>query len=175
MRIASDHEPKWRDLFDRQKARMDKAALMVLRRQDDPKEVLRTAINQLKDRPFDAVFGPISAVREVIKAAIAQNDQEYEEQAAVSPQPRRRLGPLPLEELPWAERAVYFLHEIQHYARRDTGLLLGMSDWEVDQLKKSAKRRMGFPEESPEREFLGQTHPIASIRIRHSLAFAAYE
>lgn len=174
MKSTSDHEPKWRNLFDKHLANMEEAALMVLYRQEDPKEVLCSAINQLKNRPFDEVFGPISAVREVIKAAIARNDEESDE-TLLAPQRWGHPGPLPLGSLPWAERAVYFLHEVQHYARRDTALLLGISDEEVDQLKKSAKKRMGFPEELPEREFRRQTHPIGSIRIRHSIAFAAYE
>ena len=175
MKMVSDYEPKWRNLFDKQEATIEKAALMVLLRQEGSKEVVCSAMNQLKDRPFDEVFGPISAVREVIKAAIARNDQECEEQVVISQQQRRHVGPLPLEALPWAERAVYFLHEVQHYARRDTGLLLGMSDWEVDELKKSARRRMGFPEELPQSDLGGHTHPIASIRIKHSIAFAHYE
>ena len=175
MRIASDHEPKWRNLFDQHEATMERAALMVLRRQEDPKEVLCSAMNQLKNRPFDEVFGPISAVREVIKAAIAHNDQEFEEETDVGSQQWRDMGPLPLETLPWAERVVYYLQEVQHYARRDTGLLLGMSDWEVDELRQSAKRRMGFPEEQPQRGIRGQTHPIATVQIKHSIAFAAFE
>lgn len=133
---------------------------MVLYRQEDPKEILRSAINQLKDRPFHEVFGPVCALREVIKAAIARNEGSMEQgfgKLAGIAVHRWHSGPLPLEALPWAERAVYFLREVQHYARRDTALLLGMSDGEVDQLKDSAKKRMGYPEDPSEREFCGQT------------------
>lgn len=154
---------------------MKNAALMVLRRQGNANEVLCSAIDQLKDRPFDQVFGPISAVREVIKAAIAHNDREFDEEVAASQEQLWNEGSLPIEALPWAERAVYFLHEVEHYARRDTALLLGMSDWEVDQLKKSARKRMGFPEEPFARELHGHNHPVASIGSAHSIAFAAYE
>src|SRR5271165_682156 len=108
MKGTSDHEPKWRNLFDKQESAMEEAALMVLFRQEDPKEVLCSAINQLKNRPFDEVFAPISAVREVIKAAIARNDKESEE-TSLAPQRWGHPGPLPMESLPWAERAVYFL------------------------------------------------------------------
>src|ERR1700757_1993792 len=96
MKSTSDHEPKWRNLFDKQVATMEEAALMVLYRQEDPKEVLCSAINQLKNRPFDEVFAPISAVREVVKAAIARNDEESKE-TALAPQRFGRLGSSPLE------------------------------------------------------------------------------
>jgi hypothetical protein len=36
--------------------------------------------------------------------------------------------------LPWPERAVYLLREVLRYSRRDTALLLGMSDSNIDQL-----------------------------------------
>jgi len=178
MKVASDHERKWKNLFERQRATLEEAAFMVLCRQEDPKETLCSAFNQLKNRPFHDVFGPVCAVREVIKAAIARNEdcfeQEFEHNAGIA-LPRRQSGPLPLEALPWAERAVYFLHEVQHYARCDTALLLGMSDGEVDQLNKSARKQMGYPENPPERKFRRQIPPAPSFRVRHSIAFAAYE
>ena len=178
MNKASDYEPRWRNLFERQAATLEEAAHMLLCRQEDPKEILRSVVNQLKNQPFDDVFAPVCALREVIKAAIARNDessgQDFELQADIALQ-RWHSGPLPLEALPWAERAVYFLQEVQHYARRNTALLLGMSDAEVDQLKKSAEKRMGFPEDPPEPEFHWRTHPLATIRVRHSIAFAVYE
>lgn len=159
MKDASDHEPRWRDLFEKQRAKLEEAASMIAYREEDPKTILSSAINLLKDRPFDPVFGPVSAVREVIKAAIARNDEGSEEESALAPQQWQREGPLPLEALPWAERTVYFLREVQHYGRRDTALLLAMSDWEVDQLNTSAKKRMGFPEERSKRELHGcRTH-----------------
>jgi len=46
--------------------------------------------------------------------------------------------------LPWPERAVYLLREMLRYSRRDTALLLGMSDANVDQLQKFAKRRIRY-------------------------------
>ena len=178
MKDTSDHEAKWRDLFEKQHVTLEEATFLVLYRREDPKEVLCSAINQLKNRPFHDVFGPVCALREVIKAAIARNedtfDQESEHQAAIALH-RQHSGPLLLEALPWAERAVYFLHEVQHYARRDTALLLGISDGEVDQLNKSAKKRMGYPEDPPAREFQRQIPPSASFRVRHSIAFAVYE
>jgi hypothetical protein len=178
MQDASNHQTEWRDLFEKLHTTLEEAAFMVLYRQEDPKEILCSAINQLKDRPFHEVFAPVCALREVIKAAIARNEgsfeQDFEHVAGIDLH-RWHSGPLPLEALPWAERAVYFLHEVQHYARRDTALLLGMCDGEVDQLKKSAKKRMGYPEDPSEREFRRQLLPATSFQVRHSIAFAAYE
>lgn len=178
MKDFNNHETKWRDLFEREHAILEEAAFMVLYRQEDPQEILYSAINQLKNRLFHEVFGPVCALREVIKAAIARNEEYFEqdfEQRAGIALLRRHSGPLPLEALPWAERAVYFLHEVQHYARRDTALLLGMNDGEVDQLKRSARRRMGYPEDPSERELRGQILPATPFRAIHSIAFAAYE
>src|SRR5271165_1499022 len=111
MQGTSDHEPKWRSLFVKQESTLEEAALMVLFRQEDPKAVLCSAIDRLKNQPFDEAFGPISAIREVIKAAIARNDKESDEMS-LSPQRWGHPGPLPMESLPWAERAVYFLYEV---------------------------------------------------------------
>jgi hypothetical protein len=44
--------------------------------------------------------------------------------------------------LPWPERAVYFLREALRYSRRDTALLLGMSDANIDQLYLFAQKRI---------------------------------
>jgi hypothetical protein len=46
--------------------------------------------------------------------------------------------------LPWPERAVYFLREVLRFSRRDTALLLGMSDANIDQLHKFAERRIRY-------------------------------
>lgn len=178
MKNERDHERMWVDLFERQRATFEEAARMLLNRPTDPKEILRAAIEELKLRPFDEVFGPVSAIREVIKAAIARNEasieEELEEQQSVV-LPRWSSGPLSLEALPWVERAAYLMREVLHYVRRDVALLLGLSDGEVDQLTRSAKRRMGHPEDLPEGSFHRHTKPIVSVRTQHSIAFAAYE
>jgi hypothetical protein len=42
--------------------------------------------------------------------------------------------------LPWPERAVYFLRGILHYSCEETGLLLDLSDVQIDQLYKFAAK-----------------------------------
>ena len=125
------------------------------------------------------MFASVCALREVVKAAIARNEnsvepQDVEEKWDIALQ-RWQSGPLPLEALPWAERAVYFLREVLKYVRRDTALLLGLSDREVDRLTRSAKQRMGFPEDPEENLFSRRARRPDSIRTQHSMAFAAYE
>jgi hypothetical protein len=177
MKIESDHELRWRKLFENQTATFEEATHMLLYRKEDPKQILSAAIGQLKDRRFDDVFAPVCALREVVKAAIARNEyfveqRDIEQEWGVVLR-RSQSGPLPLEALPWAERAVYFLREVLHYVRRDTALLLGLSDGEVDHLTRSAKQRMGYPEASEENLFNRTTGRPDSIRTRHSMAFAA--
>ncbi len=46
--------------------------------------------------------------------------------------------------LPWAERAVYFLHGVLHYSCQETALLLGLSDIQIDQLYTFAAKRIVF-------------------------------
>lgn len=178
MNQKRDREQEWQDLFEKQRATLEEAASMVLYRQDDPKEIVCAVMDKLKSRPFHEVFGPISALREVIKAAIARNcdsvEQDLEPQTSIVSL-ELLSSPLPLKALPYAERAVYFLHRVQNYARRDTALLLGLSDWEVDQLTTSAMRRMGHPEDESVRASYLQIPQAVSIRVRHSIAFALYE
>jgi hypothetical protein len=44
----------------------------------------------------------------------------------------------------WPERAVYFLREALRYSRRDTALLLGMSDANIDQLYLFGQKRVRY-------------------------------
>ena len=178
MKEEINHEARWIDLFENQRVTLEEATYMVLYRQQNPREILADAIDEVKNRPFHELFALACALREVIKAAMVRNDrfvkQDFEQRAAIALQ-QWHSGPLPLEALPWAERAVYFLHEVLHYARRDTALLLGMSDSEVSLLARAAKKRMGLPEDPLKSEFCRRTPVVNSIRVQHSIAFAAYE
>ena len=46
--------------------------------------------------------------------------------------------------LPWPERAVYFLRGVLHYSCEETGLLLDLSEVQIDQLYKFAAKRIGY-------------------------------
>jgi DNA-directed RNA polymerase specialized sigma24 family protein len=102
----------------------------------------------LEGHPFDEFFGQVSALRAVVKAAIAYNYTLIDPRTAFASQLTVDDGgmaaPL-LAALPWPERAVYFLSEILHYSRRDTALLLGISDCSVEQLIRFGRKRIESP------------------------------
>ena len=60
--------------------------------------------------------------------------------------PRKQRFPLipHIGMLPWPERAVLFLRGVLRYSCQDTALLLGMSDANIDQLYKFAKKRIRY-------------------------------
>ncbi len=171
-------QAKWRDLFQEQRVRLAQAARMLMCRQEDPNRILASALGELKDSRFDEVFGPAWAVREVVKATIARNqlaEKQEIEPAMDEVLLQSCLEPFPLEALPWLERAAYFLREVLHYARRDTALLLGLSDGNVDQLTRFAKKRIAIFDVQVVKSPQAYEHPIRSIGATSSLAFAPYK
>ena len=108
-------------------------------------QVLEQALTSLEGSPLRQTFGQICATRAVVKAAIAYKrknaDCASEAEPPVTPNHQfsriRHVGMLP-----WPERAVYLLREMLRYSRRDTALLLRMSDANVDQLHQFAGRRI---------------------------------
>ncbi len=145
MTRVAEREDLWRRLFHEQHARLTAAAEAILHRKASTEQILRTALEDSEGRPFHEIFGPASALRSVVKAAIASNHtvNNHEDPVAV-PTPKSDEGENahPLLELPWAERAVYFLRAVLNYSRRDTALLLEMSDAHVDQLMGFAETRI---------------------------------
>jgi Sigma-70, region 4 len=113
-----------------------------------------------------------------VKAAIAINYEATDSEIEMTTKNAREsgsIGGLPIGSLPWPERAVYFLRKILNYSRRDTALLLGLSDANVDQLHCIAEKRIG----SSRRPFIASPEIVAKLpvhaRAKHSAAFAAYE
>jgi hypothetical protein len=146
MTRETNKEGIWISLFEEQHSRLSEVAEMLLNRNVSPELILEIALGDLEGRPFPKAFGLVSATRAVVKAAIAYNHRDTDSRVDVASSESVisvYSGPLPLEALPWAERAVYFLRDVLRYSRRDTALLLGMSDAEVDQLNRFAGKRMG--------------------------------
>jgi DNA-directed RNA polymerase specialized sigma24 family protein len=109
-----------------------------------PEQTLRKALTDLEGRSFHEECGQGSALRAVLKVAIAYNYTLMDPQSAfASPVPANdgNLAAQILAALPRYERAVYFLSEILYCSRHDTALLLGISDSNVDQLVEFAKKR----------------------------------
>lgn len=175
---VTNHRGMWRELFEEQNSRLTEVVRILLHPSGPPVQILKTALAELEHHPFCAPFGTISALRAVVKAAIAHNYaiiDSWIHTASSGPIDYENSGPQPLEALPWAERAAYFLREVLHYSRRDTALLLGISDANVDQLNRFAKQRMGYARNSP--DYSGRQRPsnTDAVGSTHSMAFATYE
>jgi hypothetical protein len=146
MTRETNREGMWTSLFEEQHSRLSEVAEVLLYRNVSPEHILEKALGDLESRPFPTAFGLVSATRAVVKATIAYNHSDTDSRVGVASSGQIinvHSGPLLLEALPWAERAVYFLRDVLRYSRRDTALLLGMSDDEVDQLNRFASKRLG--------------------------------
>lgn len=178
MTRETNYEGMWRALFEEQHSQLAEVAEILVHRSGSPEQILQTALSELEHQPFNEPFGKTSALRAVVKAAIAFNYANIDSwilTASSGPIPHERSGPQPLEALPWAERAAHFLREVLYYSRRDTALLLGISDANVDQLNRFARKRMGYAVHTSDYAETPYPKPIRAERSAHSLAFASYE
>ena len=168
----------WDAIFEEHHSALMEVAEMLLYRHGSPEAILLTALAELDGRPFDKAFGKVAATRAVVKAAIAHNYAGIDSwilTASSGSFDEEQLGPLPLEALPWAERASYFLRDVLHYSRRDCALLLGISDTNVDELNRLARKRMGIALEAPRQFRKPHTRATQAAYPAHSMAFAAFE
>ena len=93
-------------------------------------------------------FLNVSALRAVVKAAIALNQGVGDGGSDASMQ--FTVSVPGFAAAPWRERAVLFLREVLRYSRRDTALLLRISDGDVDQLLHYARQRSGGTDDGDE-------------------------
>lgn len=145
MASQANQGDKWRILFHERRAELSVVAEMLLFRKISTELILDRALTPLEGSSFHDVFGPISAVRAVVKAAIASSCEVRNSQGQVLSTASMTDGLLrgvPTEALPWFEHAAYFLREVLRYSRRDTALLLGLSDANVDQLHRIGGKRI---------------------------------
>jgi hypothetical protein len=144
MTQVANQEEMWQMLFEEERARLMVAAEIISSRKESTDSIIHTALEGLKGLPFYKPFGLASALRSVVKAAIAYNltvTGREDASPSLAAANDDDVG-LSLMVLPWPERTVYFLREVLVYSRRDTALLLSISDTNVDQLKSLAKRRL---------------------------------
>jgi hypothetical protein len=143
--LSTEQEEMWRAFFDDNHADLVIVAEMLLRCHLSPERVLRKALSRLESSSCEVTFG--EAIHAVIDTAI-----EYNRETANSPRHEETPPPIKLRvpgisqiaTLSWPERAVYFLRGILHYSCEDTGLLLSLSDVQIDQLYKFAAKRIGY-------------------------------
>ena len=168
----------WRALFEKHHSQLTEVAEILLHRSGSPEEIVQTALAELEHRPLYEPFGKISAVRAVVKATVAHNYMSVDSWILTTPSGAindEHPGPQPLEALPWAERAVYFLHEVLHYSQRDIALLLGISDAHLDELNGFARKSMGIPVEILHGSQQPHLNAQPAGRSMHSMAFVSYE
>jgi hypothetical protein len=137
-------EDLWQELFRERHASLTVIAEVLLYRRISTDQILNSALSTLQGSPFDEVFGPVSALRAVVKAVVAHTDEASNSQFKFASPDSIEKGNLEgprIGEPPWPEHAVHILRKVLHYSRRDTALLLGMSDANVDQLYNIAEKR----------------------------------
>jgi Sigma-70, region 4 len=137
----------WTALFNEQRATLTAVAEILVSSRVASCQVIEQALTSLEGSPLRETFGQICAIRAVVKAALAYklksaNCASEAEASVTSKHPFPRIPHAGM--LPWPERAVYLLREVLRYSRRDTALLLGMSDSNIDQLHKFAERRIRY-------------------------------
>ena len=142
---STEQEETWRTFFDDNHADLVIVAETLLRCHLSPERILRKALSGLESSPCEVSFE--QAIHAVLDAAM-----EYNRETAKSPFQTKTPPPVKLRVpgmsqiamLPWPERAVYFLRGILHYSCEETGLLLDLSDVQIDQLYKFAAKRIGY-------------------------------
>jgi DNA-directed RNA polymerase specialized sigma24 family protein len=132
-------------IFDAQHQRFLLAATSLLSCENCAEGLLQQASLQVTQATcISGGFEYSFAMRAVVRLAIAHMQHCPRPEKGRSHGGRNGLADarLLLQLLPWPERAAYFLREILGYSRRDSSLLIGMSDAQVDQMLAIARRRI---------------------------------
>ena len=143
--LSTEQEEIWRTFFDDNHADLVIVAETLLRCHLSPERILRKALSGLESSPCEVSFE--QAIHAVLDAAMEYNRETAESpfQTKTPPPVKLRVpGMSQIAMLPWPERVVYFLHRILHYSCEETGLLLDLSDVQIDQLYKFAAKRIGY-------------------------------
>jgi hypothetical protein len=142
--LSIEQKEIWRTFFDDHHADLVIVAEMLLRCDLSPERILRKALSGLEGSRCEVTFG--QAIHAVIDTVIEYNRETANSplQATAPPVKLRVPGMLQTATLPWPERAVYFLRGILHYSCEETGLLLNLSDVQIDQLYKFAAKRIDY-------------------------------
>jgi hypothetical protein len=141
----TEQEEMWSTFFDDNHADLVIVAEMLLRCDLSPERILRKALSGLESSPCEVTFG--QAIHAVIDTVIEYNRETANSplQAKTLPSVKLRVpGMSQIAMLPWPERAVYFLRGILHYSCEEIGLLLRLSDVQIDQLYKFAAKRIDY-------------------------------
>jgi hypothetical protein len=143
--LSVEQEEIWRTFFDDNHADLLIVAETLLRCHASPERVLRKALSVLETSRCEVTFE--RAIHAVIDTAIEHNRETVNSPLQIKAPLFVRLrvpGMSQIAMLPWPERAVYFLRGILHYSCEETGLLLNLSDVQIEQLYKFAAKRIGY-------------------------------
>jgi hypothetical protein len=143
--LSTEQEEMWRTFFDDNHADLVIVAEMLLRCHLSPERILRRALSDLESSPCEVTFE--QAIHAVIGIVLEYNRETVNSplQTEILPTVKLRVpGMSQIATLPWPERAVYFLRGILRYTCEETGLLLNLSDLQIDQLYKFAAKRIGY-------------------------------
>jgi hypothetical protein len=168
----------WSALFEEHHSQLMEVAEILLYRNGSPEAILQSALAELDGRIFDKASGHVAATRAVVKAAIAHNYTGIDSwiiTASSGTIDYEHPGLRSLENLPWAERATYSLRDVLHYSRRNSALLLGISEANVDELNRFARKRMGIAVEDLHQSCMSPTRPTQAACPAHSMTFATFE
>ena len=138
---------RWRTLFNTHRPTLTAVAEILSHSRVSPELILDEAAADLEGSSVRDPFARVSAIRAVVKAAIAHNrDVANSRIEAEMRGPAQHVfsGGSLVGMLPWPERAVYLLREVLHYSRRNTALLLGMSDANIGQIYLLARKRISY-------------------------------
>jgi len=171
----TDHGAMWRALFEEHHSQLTDVADILLHRSGSKEQILQTAFAELEHHSFYEPFARDSAVRAVVKAGIAYNYTNVDSwilTTSSGPIVWDQSGPQALEALPWAERVAHLLREVLHYSQQDTAFLLGISNANVDELCRFARKRLCLHDESLDHSHTPRPSATRAERSKHSMAFA---
>jgi DNA-directed RNA polymerase specialized sigma24 family protein len=88
-------------------------------------------------------------LRFMVRVMVRKTIDHLRECDDTSSRPLSTATDLSLKAIPARERLVYFLRDTLEYSKRDTSLLIGISDAQVDELLSLARERINMLEEPP--------------------------
>jgi hypothetical protein len=136
---------QWRDLFVCRREALSSIARILTEGPCSPAVVLFNAESKIMERDIPEEFRYRYAIRNVVLAALVIPSLEqcpdgfelFDCESADLAEFESRM-----EALPRPERSVVFLRDVLRYSKRETGLLLGIRDSQVDDLLHSGRTRL---------------------------------
>ena len=138
---------QWRDLFASHKEALSSVARILTEGPCSPAVALFNAESKIKDRDIPEEFRYRYAIRSVVLAALVIPSLEecpdgfelFDSGSGDLAEFEARMAALPRR-----ERCVVFLRDVLGYSKRETGLLLGVGDSQVEDSHYSGRKQLIF-------------------------------